>query len=52
MFGKISGKAEDEAVAVSIRGVKEDDGSVIIRVISPNEAIIKERIKKSIGHKM
>lgn len=48
-FGKSGGKAEDEHAIVTIRGVKVDDGSVVIRIISPNETISMDGLKRGIS---
>ena len=49
-FAKAGGKAENESGKVSIRGVKIEDGSVIIRIISPNKAIPLEKIRRKLGN--
>ena len=46
-FGVTGGRAEDENVKISIRGV--DDGSVVIRVLNPNEDFSLIKIKESMS---
>ena len=46
-FGVSGGRAEDENVRIAIRGV--DDGSVVMRVLSPNEEVSRFKLKGGIS---
>ena len=48
-FGRIGGRADDDNIEMKIRGIKTDDGSQVIRILSPNEELSLFQIENEIG---